>query len=148
MTACTEGCSRPICLTMDDGNSRLRIESALARLLLLLSCLRVVSLQDAGVKLGLAARTNNQAQVTLSCESGVSYVIESSPDLQAWTPVVTNSDASIARVFAIDAPGGSTFYRARRGYLPLFASALATSQGIDFKGNNVASDSFDSADAA
>src|SRR6266446_7609172 len=102
MTACTERCSRPIWLTMGDGNGRWRSESALVGLLLLLSCLHAVSLQDAGVKLGLAAWTNNQAQVTLSCESGVSYVIESSTDLQAWTPVVTNSDASIARVFAID----------------------------------------------
>jgi hypothetical protein len=43
-------------------------------------------------------------------------------------------------------PSQTTFYRASRDRLPLFAAAITTSQNIDFKGNNVAMDSYDSSD--
>jgi hypothetical protein len=105
-------------------------------------------LQDSGVRLSVPLWASNQVQLALSCESGVSYVIETSLDLQTWTPVLTNSDYNIARTFWLDAPANMDFYRARRGPLPLFASAMAAVETIDFNGNNFASDSFDSADLA
>src|SRR5262245_42235961 len=91
--------------------------------------------RDAGLKLGVPTWTNAQVQFTLNCESSVTYVIERSPDLQTWTPVLTNSEPSIARVILADAPGGVEFYRARRGPLPAFAAALAASGAINLYGN-------------
>jgi len=118
----------------------------LGGLILLFTLVEVLAVQDAGVHLGVPIWSNGQVQLTLTGEAGVSYVVESSPDLQSWTPVLTNSDPAITRVIAVGAPDRQSFYRASRGPLPLFAFAVAAKGGIDFKGNNVAIDSFDSGD--
>jgi len=115
-------------------------------LILLFTLVEVFAVQDLGLHLGVPIWSNGQVQLTLTGEAGVSYVVESSPDLQSWTPVLTNSDPAITRVIAVGAPDRQSFYRASRGPLPLFAFAVAAKGGIDFKGNNVAIDSFDSGD--
>src|SRR5262249_14539078 len=74
---------------------RREIVMALAALLSLFATTPAISSQDPGVNLGAPTLTNSQVQFTLNCESGVTYVIERSPDLQTWTPVLTNNDASI-----------------------------------------------------
>ena len=119
---------------------------ALAALVGLFAAPLAFSSQDAGLKLGAPTLTNNQVQFTLNCESGVTYVIEHSSDLQNWTPALTNSDSSIARLITADAPDGVAFYRARRGRRPVFAAALAASGTINLAGNNLATDGFDSGD--
>jgi len=118
----------------------------LGGLLLLLALFKALAAQDPGLQLGAPFWSNGQVRLTLTGEAGVSYVIESSPDLQNWAPVLTNSDPAITRVIPVGAPDRQSFYRASRGLLPLFAFALAARRGIDLKGNNVAIDSFDSAD--
>ena len=115
-------------------------------ILLLFALFEALAAQDPGLRLGAPFWSNGQVRLTLTGEAGVRYVIESSPDLQSWTPVLTNSDPAITRMIAIGAPARQSFYRASRGPLPLFAFALAARRGIDLKGNNVAIDSFDSAD--
>lgn len=119
---------------------------ALAALVGLFAAPLAFSSQDAGLKLGTPTLTNNQIQFTLSCESGVAYVIEHSVDLQDWAPVLTNSDSSIARLITADAPSDVDFYRARRSQLPLFGAAMAAVSAINLQGNNIATDSFDSGD--
>src|SRR6266849_680323 len=115
-------------------------------LILLFTVFEVLAVQDAGVHFGVPIWSNGVVQFTLTGEAGVRYVIESSPDLPSWTPVLTNSDPAITRVIAVGAPDRQSFYRASRGPLPLFAFAVAAKRGIDCKGNNVAIDSFDSGD--
>jgi hypothetical protein len=115
-------------------------------LILLFTVFEALAVQDLGLRLGVPISANGQVQFTLTGEAGVRYVVESSPDLQSWTPVLTNSDPAITRVIAVDAPDRQSFYRASRGPLPLFAFAVAAKRGIDFKGNSVAIDSFDSGD--
>jgi hypothetical protein len=102
--------------------------------------------QDLGVNFSVTGWTNNQAQLLLSCESGVTYAIESSTDLQNWTWMLANSDSNILRSFMIAAPSSAAYFRVGRIHLPVFQAALAASGTIDFRGNNVTTDSFDSAD--
>src|SRR5258708_4805579 len=113
---------------------------------LLFTPFEVLAVQDVGLHLGVPIWSNGLVQLRLTGEAGASYVIESSPDLLSWTPVLTNSDPAITRVIAVGAPDRQSFYRASRGPLPLFAFAVAAKRGIDCKGNNVAIDSFDSGD--
>jgi hypothetical protein len=101
---------------------------------------------DSCVNLAAPVWTNGAVQLTLNGESGVPYVIQSSPDLQNWTPVSTNNDTSITRFFALAAPEGAGFYRVSRAPLPLFAYALAAREGIALNGIGPATDSYNSAD--
>jgi len=78
--------------------SRLNLGSWLVGLLVLTPAIRVQAAQDACLSLGLPAWTNNRIQFSLRGESRVRYVIEASSDLQSWTPVATNYDASMTRV--------------------------------------------------
>src|SRR5436309_9261589 len=96
-------------------------EAVLAASLFLGAPLRAPAAQDPSVILGRPAWMGNQVQFTLTGESGVSYVVESSADLQTWAPVVTNSAVGITRVITTDAPSGARFYRAVRSRLPVFA---------------------------
>jgi len=104
------------------------------------------SAQDADVKLSMPAWTNGQLQFTLTCESGVTYVIEHSANLQTWSPLLSNNESSITRLITADAPSDAGFYRAARGPLPVFAVAITAIGNIDLKGNNISTDGFDSAD--
>ena len=103
-----------------------------------------LSATDAGLRLSAPTWMGNRIRFTLNCESGVTYVIERSPDLQSWTPVLTNNGPSIRVLMAATAPGGMGFYRARRGP-PAFIAALVVEEGFDASGSNLGSDSFDSA---
>src|SRR6266568_6088198 len=97
-----------------------KIQSRLACLVLLCASLCGYSGQDPCMVLGVLAWNTNQVLLTLTGESGVAYVIESSPDLQSWAPVATNSDAGITRTVFLSAPADASFYRATRGPLPMF----------------------------
>ena len=90
--------------------------------------------------------SNGVVNLTLHAEAGVSYVIESSSNLQTWTPIATNGDAQITRTIGLDSAADAGFFRVGRQPLPVFGAALATVDGIDFNGKNVETDSFDSAD--
>jgi hypothetical protein len=103
------------------------------------------ALVDACVSLGAPVWTNGQVQLTLSGESGVSYVLQASPDGRHWAPVMTNSDYSITRVFRLATPGPVAFYRTARAPLPVFAYAVAAQYGIRFNGHGLVTDSFNSA---
>src|SRR5712691_2301676 len=92
----------------------------LACLVLSSASICVYSWQDPCLVLGVLAWNTNQVLLTLTGESGVAYVIESSPDLQSWAPVATNSDAGITRTVFLSAPADASFYRATRGPLPMF----------------------------
>jgi hypothetical protein len=90
--------------------------------------------------------TNGQFQFTLNGGLGVTYAIESSPDLVNWTAVVTNNDASDTRFITLDAQGSANFYRFRLIPHPLFAYAAAAEDNINMNGNGLVTDSFNSAD--
>ncbi len=124
----------------------LRSKPALAGLLVLLAQVQGLLAQDPCLTLGIPVWTKNQVQFTLTGESSVSYVIESSPDLLNWLPVLTNTDFNVTRTITNAAPDGTSFYRARRGPLPVFAGALTAQQGITEPGVGLMTDSFDSAD--
>jgi hypothetical protein len=102
--------------------------------------------EDECLSLGTPIRTNNVILLPLSGESAVTYYLESSTDLHNWTRILTNSDVDFARTLATGLPGQMTFYRASRDPLPLFAAGLTVSTNIDFLGNNITVDSYDSSD--
>ena len=105
------------------------------------------SWQDPCLVLGVLAWNTNQVLLRLTGESGVAYVIESSPDLQSWAPVATNRDAAITRTVLFSAPADASFYRVARGPLPLFPGAVVARTNIDFfSGNGITIDSYDSGD--
>lgn len=79
-------------------------------------------------------------------ESGVSYVIQSSTDLQNWLPVVTNTDPGFTHLITLNAAADASFYRATRGSVPLFMGALVTKSNVTFNGSGWLIDSYDSSD--
>src|SRR5436309_15799669 len=89
---------------MKRGRSR----SAFPALILLPLPLSSFSMQDFCLNLGTPVWTNHQVQFSLTGESGVSYVIESSGNLQDWAPVVTNSDFAITRLITVDASSAAS----------------------------------------
>src|SRR5438445_6317133 len=127
-------------------NQRAKIQFPSACLVLLSASLCGYSGQDPCMVLGVLAWNTNQVLLTLTGESGMAYVIESSPDLQSWAPVATNSDAAITRTVFLSAPADTSFYRATRGPLPMFEGALVARTNIDLTGNNVTIDSYNSTD--
>jgi len=101
---------------------------------------------DPFLLLSVPVITNGQLQVTLQAESGVSYVIETSPDLQNWSPVLTNSDTNLTRLITLSAPTDPAFARALRQPLPVYASTLAAKSYVNLQGNSIHFDSYDSSD--
>jgi len=122
-------------------------EVVLCRLIfsLVLAPVFAFSVLDPYVTLGNPTWTNNQLSFTLIGESDVSYFIESSPDLQNWVRIFTNSEFGSTRLITIDSPGDHNFYRASRGPVPRFFSCLAAKELI-LNGNNLYVDAYDSAD--
>jgi hypothetical protein len=90
--------------------------------------------------------TNGQVQFYLSAEAGSICVIEASPDLQNWTPVATNYDAGASRNITLPALDSIDFYRAKIPLAPILAYAVAADGNINFNGNGIVTDSFNSAD--
>jgi hypothetical protein len=56
-----------------------------------------------------------QFNFTLNGQANVSYIIQSSINLQTWTPVQTNVSANATRPISLSAPATSSFYRALVG---------------------------------
>jgi hypothetical protein len=94
--------------------------------------------------LSAPVRTATEFQFTVTGESNAIYIIEASTNLQLWHSVLTNTESLIMRTISVPLPDGQRYYRARLGRT--FSFALAASELIDIKGNNVFVDSFDSAD--
>jgi hypothetical protein len=91
--------------------------------------------------------TNGQFQFTLNYWNGITFAIESSPDLVNWTPIFTNTDSSDQLLITLDAPDDSMFYRAVAFLPPIeFSYALGAVGSIAMNGNGLVSDSFNSAD--
>ena len=67
---------------------------ALVLMLVLAASRNGASGQDPCLSLGLPGFTNNQLQFALQGQANVSYIVESSMDLQTWAPVITNSSSS------------------------------------------------------
>jgi hypothetical protein len=105
--------------------------------LILLACCPALAATDPCVTLGIPVWTNGQVQMTLNGEPGVSYVVESSHDLQTWAPVLTNSDAAPSRLISLDAPGDGSFYRMSRRALPRIGAGITTQSNINFLGNRI-----------
>jgi hypothetical protein len=65
----------------------------------------------------LAAQAMNvgQFQLMLTGEAGLTYIIQSSPDMKTWSPVATNSAATATRQISISSTGSPRFFRARVG---------------------------------
>jgi hypothetical protein len=95
-----------------------------------------------------AVWTNGQFQFTLNYWSGATVVIESSPDLVTWTPMLTNSDSDQHFPITVAAPGNMAFYRTVANPVPLpwFPYALGTVGYINLNGNSQVTDSYNSAD--
>lgn len=103
-----------------------------------------VTLADPQVSLQTLSLTNSQIQFALNGEPGVSYVIESSPDLSNWTPVLTNNDSTVTRTITVQSTNATSFYRAARAPIPLFQYALAARGNINLVGSYKVTDSFNS----
>jgi hypothetical protein len=80
-------------------------------------------------------------------EPGVTCVVQSSPDLSNWTPILTNSDFGPTRVITIDAPNDASYYRAVIPSFPIFGYALGARSNINLAaGTGLVTDSFNSMD--
>jgi hypothetical protein len=53
-----------------------------------------------------------QLNFTLTGQSNVTYIIQQSPDLMNWTPVVTNSSPTTVQSISVSPPDTQDFYRA------------------------------------
>jgi len=123
-----------------------RVALALTSWSLLLTPLGLLSAQDPCLNLGVPVWTNNQIQFTFSGESGVTYNIESSADLQNWSPVATNSDPAVMRVITLDASAQANFYRIARAGISKVAAGFTFKQGVSFKGKSITVDAYNSSD--
>ena len=54
-----------------------------------------------------------QFRFTLNGQPNATYIIQSSTNLQSWTPVVTNTSAAASRSIILAAPNARSFYRAQ-----------------------------------
>jgi hypothetical protein len=104
------------------------------------------SVVDPCVNLTAPILTNGQIRLAISGEPGVSYVVQSSQDLQNWAPAATNGDSTITRVLTFPAPDTAGFYRVSRDPLPRFDCAIAARYGISMSGTGLVTDSFNSTD--
>jgi hypothetical protein len=93
----------------------------------------------------LPVLTNGQVQFQLQGETGVTYTIEGSTDLQNWMPLATNVWSSPGLISVPDSPSFS-FWRAKRGLLPVFTGAVTVQDAINFNGYQLFADSYDSYD--
>jgi hypothetical protein len=104
------------------------------------------SVSDPNLVMVPAGAGNGQFHFTIYGIPSVPYVVESSPDLANWTPVLTNSDSTGTRSITVDASGSSGFYRFWRASVPLLKYAIGTQGNIGLNGNGLSTDSFDSSD--
>jgi hypothetical protein len=117
-----------------------------ATLLVLGSVCTASAFKDEFLVLSAPMFVGNRVHFTVTGEADAVYVIESSEDSILWTPVVTNYDRTITRLVSLDRSPNASYYRGWRRRLPVFSAALASRTSIDFMGNNLTVDSFDSSD--
>jgi hypothetical protein len=108
--------------------------------------LLIASGLDSNLTLTTPAMTNGQVQFSVVGEPGVTCVVQSSPDLLNWTPVLTNSDFGPTRILTIDAPNDASYYRAVIPSFPIFGYAMAAATTFNANGNSFTTDSFNSSD--
>lgn len=80
----------------------------------------------------------------LECETNAVYLIEKSTNLADWSVVARNDELTTNRSFSFSNEATLAFFRARRTNEPILRFAMAAREGIDFNGQNVRTDSFDS----
>jgi hypothetical protein len=123
---------------------RLFVSSCLALALFASS----LSLSAGNSSLTVPVLTNSSlAQFTLNGDPNYSYAIQTSTDLQNWTPVLTNRTFIYQMPVSVPATNGSSYFRAlalTNAPIPYLALGLAASSTINLNGKNFASDSFDS----
>ena len=66
-------------------------------------------------KLTAQSWSANQFHLSLTGLASQSYIIQSSTNLSTWTPVLTNSDATVIRNLILPTSNSKTFYRATLG---------------------------------
>jgi len=108
----------------------------------------LVPLSDPQIALGAPVLTNGQVQLTLNGEPGISYIVESSPDLLNWTAIATNNDSGALRILTLEADAFAPYYRVSRAPRPLAIFALATRGNMALNSNGQTTDSFNSTDPA
>jgi hypothetical protein len=95
------------------------------------------------VTLTAPERTGSGLRFTVVGESNANYFIESSTNLQHWSPIFTNRNAGApTTTVSVPVVGTSGYYRAREARP--FMHGIAASGFIDLKGRNVVIDSFNS----
>jgi hypothetical protein len=74
----------------------------------------VIQVYDALTRPWLSAPATPASQFgfTLTGQSNVTYLIESSPDLIHWTPVATNYSTGPVRALTVPAPASASFFQA------------------------------------
>ena len=88
---------------------------------------------------------SNHFQFQLSGHSNHAYLIESSIDLLRWFPVQTNYTFQAVRTINATSSEPARYFRAK-ALFPRFRFALLASSTLELRGNNLRTDSFDSAD--
>src|SRR5215213_1791177 len=88
----------------------------------------------------------NGVALGLECEINSVYLIEQSTNLADWSVAARNEELTTNRSFSFTNETSLAFFRARRTNEPIFRFAMAARLGIDFSGQNVLTDSFDSGD--
>jgi hypothetical protein len=140
-----------------------RLSSQLLRRALFFTAL-LVGLTIAGLaeelpRLSVPRRVGGELQFTIVGQTKAAYVIESSadlqnwsplstnvvmPDWQSWPPLGTNTGFPAVSKISLEATEEVRFYRAWRLLRPLFQRALSVSERIDVNGTRFFADSFDS----
>ena len=115
-------------------------------LLLLLGCWSMPAMADQYPSVSGPVWTNGQFQFKLGGTAGAPYVIESSPDLINWQPVVTNTDPTNSRVIQIAGSQDVKFFRARTFVFPQIHIGVGAVGNINFSGTGIITDSYNSAD--
>jgi hypothetical protein len=101
------------------------------------------------VNLTASVPTNGALQISFNDDSGLPYVIESSPDLVTWAPIATNTSWkpwATNLQLSVDATEQVQYYRVWRSSWPLLRWAVAANGNISMNGSGTATDSFDSSD--
>jgi hypothetical protein len=107
------------------------------------------TLLSQALELRWPAINGTQFSFTLDCETNAIYLIEHSTNLVEWAVVARNAEVTTNRSLSFSnsllAGDYHAFFRARRTNEPLFQFAMSAKHGISMNGQNLRTDSFDSA---
>jgi len=100
--------------TTDDTDALLRIYSPPGTNQATTVAMAKVQIGDVATAPVLSAPSyaSGQFSFTLNGQANISYIIQSSQNLQTWMPVVTNTSPDAIRPITVSAPGNQNFYRA------------------------------------